>query len=451
MNIEQLFKLFNEAFTLFFIFPGMILLGLYLTFQLKGAQVFKLKHSFSQLLQKKKGSQGNISHFEAISTVLAGNFGTGNISGMAIAVSSGGPGALVWMWVMAFFGAIIQYASCVLGVKYRTKNENGEFVGGPMYYLSQGLGYHKLAILFSVLTLIASVAVGNFAQINSMTLPLKEIGIHPLLSSLLITGCVAAVLIGGMQRMAKFASFVIPVKAFLYLGIGLIILFLNSEKIFPAFKLMFESAFDFSAATGGILGAGLSRAITTGFDRGIFATDAGTGIVPILQSGARTTHPAVDGLVTLVAPFMVMIICTMTGLILLISGAWQQPDLQSTNMVTYAFKEGLGSSVGSIIVIVALLLFGYTTILAWACCAEKAAAYLWGTKRGSWFKYFYVLLTPIGLLVHVNFIWTFADICITAMLATNMIGIALLSREVITSSRDYFAQESKSKQKKAPA
>lgn len=438
MNIESLLKLFNEVFTLFIIFPGMILLGIYLTFQLKGAQVSKLKKSFSQLLKKKKGSQGNISHFEAISTVLAGNFGTGNISGMAVALTTGGPGALVWMWVMAFFGAIIQYASCVLGVKYRRKNENGEYVGGPMYYLSDGLGYKQLATLFSVLTLIAAVAVGNFAQINSMTLPLNEIGIHPLSSSLLITGCVAAVLIGGMHRMAKFASYVIPIKAFLYLSVGLVILIMNSEKVLPAFNLMFTSAFDFSAATGGILGAGLSRAITTGFDRGIFATDAGTGIVPILQSGARTTHPVVDGLVTLVAPFMVMIICTMTGLILLVSGAWQQPGLQSTNMVTYAFKVGLGSDIGSVIVIIALLLFGYTTILAWACCAEKAAAYLWGTRYGSWFKYFYVLLTPIGILVHVELIWTFADICITAMLATNMIGIAKLSHEVISSSRDYF-------------
>lgn len=441
MSIESGFKLFNEAFTLFCIFPAMILLGIYLTFHLKGVQIFKLKSSFSQLLKKKKSSEGNISHFEAISTVLAGNFGTGNISGMAVAVATGGPGALVWMWVMAFFGAVIQYASCLLGVKYRTKNENGEYVGGPMYYLSNGLGMGKIAIIFSLLTLFAAVAVGNFAQINSMTLPLKEIGMHPLICALIITGCVGAVVIGGMHRMARFASYVVPIKAFLYLLVALIILVLNSEKILPALQLMFESALNFPAATGGILGGGLSRVITTGFDRGIFATDAGTGIVPILQAGARTTHPVVDGLVTLVAPFMVMIICTMTGLILLISGAWQQPGLESTNMVIYAFRNGLGSDIGGIVVIVALLLFGYTTILAWACCAEKAAAYLWGARYGSWFKYLYVLLTPVGIWVHVDLVWTLADICITAMLAVNMIGIMKLSGEVIATSRDYFDRE----------
>lgn len=442
MDFESLLKFFNQTFTLFCIFPGMILLGMYLTIQLKGVQISKLKAGFSELLQKKRGSEGNISHFEAISTVLAGNFGTGNISGMAIALSTGGPGALVWMWVMAFFGSIIQYASCLLAVKYRTKNADGEYVGGPMYYLSEGLGFRKLAATFAILTLFAAIAVGNFAQINSMTLPLNAMGVHPLSSVLIITACVAAVVLGGMHRMAKFASIVVPLKAFLYLAVGFVILVLNYEKVIPAFKLMFESAFNVSALTGGFLGGGLARVIATGFDRGIFATDAGTGIVPILQASARTTHPVVDGLVTLVAPFMVMIVCTMTGLILIVSGAWEQPGLESTNMVTYAFQKGLGSSIGSTIVIIALLLFGYTTILAWACCAEKAASYLWGTRYGSWFKYMYVMLTPLAIWVHVDIIWTFADICITGMLATNMIGIAKLSREVVDTSQDYFLQTS---------
>lgn len=438
MNFETILQIFNKGFTFYCIFPCMILLGIYLTVQLKGVQIFKLKSSFSQLLKKKKESEGNISHFEAISTVLAGNFGTGNISGMAVALATGGPGALVWMWVMAFFGAAIQYASCILGVKYRTQNARGEYVGGPMYYLSLGLGWHKLAALFAVLTLFAAVAVGNFAQINSMALPLQGMGLPAFPMAILITICVAAVLLWGKNSLAKFASCVVPIKAFLYLAIALVILCLNSEKILPALKLMFSSAFNFSAAAGGILGGSMTQIIATGFDRGIFATDAGTGIVPILQSGARTSNPVVDGLVTLVAPFMVMIICTMTGLILLISGAWQVPGLESTNMVTHAFRIGLGSEFGSTIVIIALVLFGYTTILAWAFCAEKAASYLWGMRIGSYFKYLYVLLTPAGIYMHVDAVWTIADICITGMLAVNMVGVAMLSKEVISSSRAYF-------------
>lgn len=441
LDIKATLVLINETFTLFFVFPSIILLGIYLTIRLRVIQVSKLKMSFSNLLGKKSDCEGNMSHFEAISTVLAGNFGTGNISGMAVAIATGGPGALVWMWVMAFFGAAIQYASCVLGIKYRTKNEKSEYVGGPMYYLSKGLGYKKLAGLFAVLTLFGAITVGNLAQVNSMMLPLESRGIPPLLLGCIMALLVSIVLLGGMQRMAKFASLIVPLKAFMYLGTAFIIICLNWEKVLPAFILMMKSAIDPHAIAGGVLGGGIYKIIATGFDRGIFATDAGTGIVPILQAGARTSNPVVDGLVTLVAPFMVMIVCTTTGIILLISGAWQQPDLQSTNMVTYAFREGLGSQIGEYVVIVALILFGYTTILAWACCADRAIAYLQKGGSTAWFKYVYIAFIPIGTIVQVDLIWTMADICITAMLVTNVIGIAGLSKEVIDDSRVFLANE----------
>lgn len=438
MDINKYLSVFNETFTIFCVFPLIIFLGLYLTIRLKGLQVSKLGLGFRHLLNKDADSNGNISHFEAISTVLAGNFGTGNISGMAVAISTGGPGALVWMWVMAFFGAAIQYVSCVLGVKYRLQNEEKEYVGGPMYYLSHGLGFRKLAILFSVLTLFAAVTVGNFAQVHSMSLPLQKIGVDPLLFGLVIAFCVAIVLIGGIERLAKFASLIVPLKAFLYLGVALIILLINYDKVGPAFLLMWTSAVNPDAVAGGLLGGGVYKIIATGFNRGIFATDAGTGIVPILQSSARSKHPVTDGLVTLVAPFMVMVVCTATGLILLISGAWQQEGLQSTNMVTYAFREGLGHPIGEYIVIAALILFGFTTILAWACCAEKAMGYMISDKWGHYFKYLYIALIPVGVFVHLDMVWILADICITAMLVVNIIGIAGLSKEVIADSHQYL-------------
>lgn len=439
IDIKTFMETINQTLTSYIVFPCIIILGLYFTFKLRGLQISKLKLSFFNLLKSQKDSQGNISHFEAISTVLAGNFGTGNISGMAVAISTGGPGALVWMWIITFFASAIQYASCVLGVKYRHKNEEGEYLGGPMYYLKDGLGLPKLAKIFCFLTLFAAITVGNFAQINSMALPLQKMGLHPVLCGCLLALLVGLVLIGGIKRIARFASVIVPVKAFLYLVFALIILFLNSDNILPALKLMFSSAIDFNAAAGGFLGAGTLKAITTGFNRGVFATDAGTGIVPILQSSARTEHPVVDGLVSLVAPFMVMIVCTMTGLVLLTTGAWEQTGLQSTNMVTYAFSAGLGHQAGEYIVIIALVMFGFTTILAWAYCAEKAMAYLWGTRAAHRFNYLYIILVPIGALIHVDLVWILADICITCMLIVNLIGVIGLSSEVINDSRDYFA------------
>lgn len=447
LDLSWFLKSLNETLTLFLVFPFIILLGLYLTYKLRCVQLSKIKDGFLFLLKKDKDKQGEISHYEAIAAVLAGNFGTGNISGMAVALSTGGPGALVWMWLMAFLGAAIQYASCMLGVKYRQKNEAGEFVGGPMYYLSNGLGFKKLGLIFACFTVLAALTVGNLAQVNSVILPLEKMGLSPFVCGVVIALFVGLVILGGIQRLASFASYIIPFKAVLYLGTALIIILLNLESVIPAFKLMFSAAFDFHSLVGGTLGYGVFKAITTGFDRGLFATDAGTGIVPILQASARTSNPVVDGLVTLVAPFLVMIVCTTTGLVLIITGAWQQPGLRSTNMVTYAFENGLNHQIGSYIVVIALLLFAYTTILAWAYCAEKAIGFISNAKQAARFKYFYILLIPFGTLIHVDLIWILADLSISLMLIVNLIGVTCLSREVIGDSRAYFLEESQNKAK----
>lgn len=440
-DLKSLLIGFNESLTFFLVFPGIILLGLYLTFQLRFVQVTKLKLSLKSLLQKDANSQGNISHYQAISSVLAGNFGTGNISGMAIALATGGPGALVWMWVMAFLGAAIQFASCVLGVKYRKVNAEGEFVGGPMYYLTEGIKSPWLGIGFAIFAIFASFTVGNFAQVNSVVLPLTSMGLNPFLCGIFLAVVVGFVLLGGIQRIASLASFIVPLKAILYLGTALLIIFWNADQVLPALKTMFYAAFNNDAMIGGVLGFGALKALTAGFDRGIFATDAGTGIVPMLQASARSNNPVIDGVATLIAPFLVMIVCTATGLVLMVTGAWEVVGLKSTNMVTYAFEQGLGHEAGRYVVIVALLLFAFTTILAWAFCGEKAVSYIWGIKAGRWFKYLYIALVPIGTVIHLELIWLLADISISLMLITNMIGIAALSREVIVDSRKYFGKE----------
>lgn len=437
MDVKSFLETFNQFFTLYAIFPGIMALGLYLTIKLRCVQIAQLKKSFCCLTQKNLESEGNISRFNAIATVLAGNFGTGNISGMAIAIATGGPGALVWMWIMAFFGASIQYASCILGITFRTKNDSGEYVGGPMYYLRDGLGFKILASAFALFTIFGAITVGNFAQTNSLLLPLEKIGFPPLFSSIAIAIFVGIVILGGITRLASFASLIVPLKALLYLGTALVILVLNFEKIPAAFLLMIKHAFGFSQLAGGLAGFGVLKALTSGFDRGLFATDAGTGIVPILQASARSEHPVMDGIASLIAPFLVMVVCTMTGLVLIITDAWLDPTLQSTNMVTHAFSQGLGSPIGGYIVIFALTLFAYTTILAWCYCGEKALEFLTGNKKARWFRYLYILLVPIGSLLQVNLIWTLADISITLMLFANLIGVAFLSSYVIGESREF--------------
>jgi alanine or glycine:cation symporter, AGCS family len=436
MELKDLLENLNHSLTLYIVFPMIIGLGLYLTLKLRFIQINQLKTSFACLTKKNAGSEGNISRFEAISTVLAGNFGTGNVSGMAVAIATGGPGALVWMWVMAFFGAAIQYASCFLGAAYRQKNANGEYVGGPMYYLRNGLNMNYMGVLFALFTVFGAVTVGNFAQINSIVLPLEKLGANPLLCGIGLAVFVGMVILGGIKRIANIAAYIVPFKAFLYLGTAFLIIAMHYDQVLSAFSLMFQYAFDFNSVMGGVAGVGVLKAMTTGFGRGLFATDAGTGIVPILQASARSNSPVMDGISTLLAPFLVMIVCTTTGLVLIMTGAWQEPGLQSTNMVTHAFTQGLGSSIGGYIVIVSLMLFAYTTILAWYYCGQKAVEFLVGTKNARFFTFFYLALVPMGSIVQVSTIWILADIAITLMVISNLIGVMGLTNKVIQATEN---------------
>lgn len=438
MDIKILISEFNKIFTLYCVFPAVVILGIYLTIKLRFIQLSKLKMSLICLLKKEEKSVGSLSQYQALAAVLAGNFGAGNIPGMAVAITTGGPGALVWMWIMAFLGASIQYASCLLGGKFSKFNGDQECVGGPMYYLSEGLGFKWLALLFSFFTVIGAITVGNVTQVNSVLLPLTKIGVPPLVTVSVIAILTSIVMLGGVQRFAVVVSSVVPVMAILYLGATSVILFMNASKVWPALKLMIDSAFDFQSLIGGTLGIGTVKAITSGFDRGLFATDAGTGLVPILQSSAKSKNPVINGIVTLIAPFLVMIVCTGTGLVLIITDAWLDTNLISTNMVTWAFEKGLNNGIGKYIVMIALMMFAYTTILAWASCAERAVSFIWGLKRAYLFRYLYIAFIPLSLLVPGDLVWVLSDISISLMLSTNLIGVALLSKHVVGDSNAYF-------------
>ena len=325
-SLHHMIALFNNWLTIVIVFPGILIIGSYFTLKLKGIQVRKLIISTRCLLNQSNGStttQGNISPFQAVSAVLAGNLGTGNISGMAVALSTGGPGSLVWMWIMAFLGAAIQYSSCFLGSYYRQKTAEGEFIGGPMYYLKFGMKSKWLASLFCIFTIFGAFTVGNLAQVHSIALPLTSIGFDSFSIGIVIAIFVGLVIFGGIERFAQVTSTIVPFKAVIYLGCACLILALHSDKLPQAFSLIFNEAFSFKAGIGGTLGFSVMKAITTGFERGIFATDAGTGIVPILQASTKTEHPVVTGILSILAPVTVMIVCSATALVIIVTDAWK--------------------------------------------------------------------------------------------------------------------------------
>lgn len=432
--------LLSEFLALYFVVPLVILTGMYLSIRLNFIQISKMPMGFRYLFNSEIKSKGNVSHFEAISAVLAGNLGTGNISGMAIALTTGGPGALFWMWVMAFFGAIIKFAGVLLGVKFRHKNEEGDFVGGPMYYLAYGLKNKIIAYLFCIFAILSAFTVGNLVQVNSISLPLEKMGTSPLLVGLIMAILVANVLIGGLHRFAIVASTIVPIMAMLYLVVAIFILILHSDQFFSALELVLKSAFTPSAAGGGVLGISMMKTVTSGFERGVFSTDAGTGIAPILQASTRTKSPVTEGVVAMVPPFVVMVICTITTFVLLTTGAWQVEGLKSTNMCTHAFEKGLGMIWGQYIVILSLVLFAFTTILAWAYCAERAVEYLWGLKWMHIFQWVFIVFIPLGAIAQVELVWKLADICISLMLICNMVGVIGLSSQIIREGNKFFNQ-----------
>lgn len=427
----------NQSFTFFVIFPAIFIIGIFLSLKLKWVQIAKMPLSFFYLIKADKG-QGSITHYQAISSILAGNFGTGNISGMAVALSMGGSGALVWMWIMAFLGSIIQYGSCLLGAIYRQKNEQGEYVGGPMYYLYHGLKKKKLAMIFSVSAILGAFMVGNFAQVNSVMLPLKNLGIAPIYVGIFLAIVVGVVILGGVTRFAKVASSVVPLMALIYFVSACVILCKYSMEIPAAFKSMFIAAFSLKSMVSGTFGFGLYKALSTGFERGVFATDVGTGLAPILQAGAQTKSSVENAVISLIAPFLVMIVCTTTALVLIVTKADQNSVLKSTNMVTFAFEKGLNHFSGQYIVIVSLFLFAYTTMLAWASVAEKAFGFIFGLKHLKKLQMLYIFMIPVGAIVHVDLIWLLADITIASMLSLNLYGIFKLTSEITLQTRAYF-------------
>ncbi|PAU39001.1 sodium:alanine symporter family protein [Vibrio coralliilyticus] len=426
--------------------PLLILLvgtGVYFTFRLGLLQFRHLPTALKMVFSKDDSKKpGDVSSFAALCTALSATIGTGNIVGVATAIKLGGPGALFWMWLAALFGMATKYAECLLAVKYRKVDDKGQMVGGPMYYLQYGVGSRTLASLFAFFALgVACFGIGTFPQVNAI-LDASQIsfGVPREASAVALTLLVAFVTLGGIQSIAKVAGKVVPTMALFYVLACLSVIVINSDQLFNAIELVLVSAFTQTAATGGFLGASIMLAIQSGIARGVFSNESGLGSAPMAAAAAKTDSCVRQGLISMTGTFFdTIIICTMTGLALILTGAWQS-DFAGAAMTTHAFAVGLNAeTLGPILVSVGLIFFAFTTILGWNYYGERCVVFLFGTKAVLPYKVIFLALVASGAFLHLDMIWIIADIVNGLMAVPNLIGLILLRHVVIEETKAYFS------------
>ena len=423
--------------------PLLVLLvgtGILLTFRLKLLQVFKLPQALGLIFSAKNDGSGDVNSFKALCTALAATVGTGNIVGVATAIKAGGPGALFWMWMAAFFGMATKYSECLLAVNYRTVDANGNISGGPMYYIENGLGkkYKPLAVMFAVFgVLCAYFGIGTFAQVNSIVeITQISAGIPVVYTGIALTVVVAAVTIGGLKSIATVAAKVVPAMALLYFltTVGIMIVF--ADQVPAAIATVLNSAFTPTAAQGGFLGATVMLAMRSGVARGVFSNESGLGSAPIVAAAAKTKWAAEQGLISMTGTFIdTIIICTLTGLSLVVSGVWCGP-LNGAAMTESAFTMAF-PAFGSILLLVGLVLFAFTTILGWNYYGERCVEYLMGVKAILPYRIIFICLIACGPFLKLEEIWVLADIVNGLMAIPNLIALIALSGVVVAETKAY--------------
>ncbi|TKB55479.1 alanine/glycine:cation symporter family protein [Ferrimonas aestuarii] len=422
--------------------PLLILLvgtGAYYTYRLKFLQVRKLPLAL-KLMLKPNQAAGDISSFSALCTAMAATIGTGNIVGVATAIKLGGPGALFWMWMAGFAGMATKYAECMLAVKYRRQDEQGQQVGGPMYYILHGTGKAWLAKLFAVFTLgVAFFGIGTFPQVNAIVDGARiAFSVPDWVSMALVAILVALVTLGGVKRIAKVATALVPTMALFYVTACLLLLGLNFEAVPAAFALVIEAAFTPQAAGGGFAGATVMMAIQFGIARGVFSNESGLGSAPMAAAAAKTNSPVEQGLVSMTGTlFDTLIVCSLTGLALIVTGAWQG-EFAGAAMTSSAFTSGLSATVGQQVITLALLFFAFTTILGWNYYGERAVLFLFGERGRMPYRWIFVALVAVGGLLQLNLIWTLADIVNGLMAIPNLVALLMLRKEVVGDTLAYF-------------
>jgi alanine or glycine:cation symporter, AGCS family len=427
--------------------------GIWLTIRLGLLQVIHLPRALKLIVSAKNDGSGDVSSFGALSTALAATVGTGNIVGVATAIKVGGPGALFWMWMAAFFGMATKYAEGLLAVKYRTLDKNGQYSGGPMYYIEKGLGskFRPLAIMFAASgILVAMFGIGTFPQVNAIVSATESsFGVPIAATAIVLTAACALVIIGGIQSIAKVSTKIVPFMAGFYLLVTMGVLIANADEIPHAVKLVLEGAFSQAAAAGGFLGATVMMAIRNGVARGVFSNESGLGSAPIAAAAAKTKWPAEQGLISMTGTFIdTIIICTLTGLVLLVTGAWSGD--YSGALMTNEAVSSVFPSFGSGVLTISLVMFAFTTILGWSYYGERCVEYLFGVKLIKPYRYLFILLVGCGAFLKLEAIWLLADIVNGLMALPNLIALLGLSGVVVSETRLYLQAVRPSRQSDIP-
>lgn len=437
--------------------PLLVLLvgtGIFLSFRLGFLQIFRLPRSLKLIFSAENQGEGDIDSFKALCTALAATVGTGNIVGVATAIKAGGPGAILWMWIAAFFGMATKYAEGCLAVKYRTVDDKGQISGGPMYYIENGMGraYRPLAIAFAFFgVLVAYFGIGTFAQVNSIVqITQLNAGIPVEYTAVVLTILVAAITLGGLQSIAKTASKIVPAMAVIYMVSTLGFLVIFADKLPGAIAEIFYDAFHPTAAVGGFLGASVLFAMRNGVARGVFSNESGLGSAPIVAAAAKTKWPAEQGLVSMTGTFIdTIIICTMTGLVVVISGLWKT-DLNGAALTNAAFLQAY-PAFGGYMLMVGLVLFAFTTILGWNYYGERCMEYLVGVKGIMPYRVGFIVLVGCGAFLKLESIWILADIVNGLMAIPNLIALLGLSGVVVAETRKYMEHMKEEKKKGSAA
>lgn len=445
-----------------------LLSGLFLTVRLKGVQFRKLPHAFKKMFaNEKSGQHGEVSSFAALCTALSATIGTGNIVGVATAVVAGGPGALFWMWLAALVGMATKYSECLLSVKYRQVTEDGHIIGGPFYYIEKGMGskFKWLAKIFAVFGVcVGLMGIGTFTQVNGIASAVNNFfdannswtvsifGIDyswtVVIAAIVVAFFVALVIIGGIKRISSVAQVIVPFMAITYVILTVLIIGFNITKVPGAFATIVKSAFGVRAAAGGALGA-MMVAMQNGIARGIFSNEAGLGSAPIAAAAAHTDEPAKQGLISMLGTFIdTIIICTMTGLAIVITGAWDM-GLQGVAVTTKAFQIGLPfpGEVASFLLMICLIFFAFTTILGWDYYSEKCLEYLTGGRMGivKAYRWVYIACVFFGPFMTISAVWTIADIFNGLMAIPNLIALLALNGVVVMETKKYLDKINKKK------
>ncbi|MDD3368305.1 MAG: sodium:alanine symporter family protein [Lachnospiraceae bacterium] len=463
--LEEVSKFLKTVDDLVWGIPLIVLIlavGLFLTIRLKGLQITKLPMAIKHLLaNEKSGEEGEVSSFAALCTSLSATIGTGNIVGVATAIVEGGPGALFWMWLAAIVGTVTKYSECLLAVKYRVVAEDGHIIGGPFYYIENGMGKNwkwlgKVFAFFGVG--VGLLGIGTFTQINGITSAVNNFfdannqwtvdlfgrtySWTVIIAGLILTVCVALVIIGGLHRISAVAQVIVPFMALTYVLAALVILVVNYAKIPAAIVEIVQSAFGVRAVAGGAMGT-MIVAMQKGIARGIFSNEAGLGSAPIAAAAAKTESPVAQGLVSMMGTFIdTIIICTMTGLTIVITGSWNIKGLEGVAVTTRAFQEGLPISpqISAFILMLCLVFFAFTTILGWDYYSERCLEYLTGGKLQivKAYRILYIFCVLIGPFMTVSAVWTIADIFNGLMAIPNLIAVVALNGVVVAETKKYL-------------